>query len=125
MSKFRKFALAVIALSAIAGTTIAANPGDSTDNGIEVLSNGIEVLNPGAFVSTTTINAPAGVFMFAVMNDGEADHIVDMQPIDAAGNSRVYFPILTPGSKLVVGTLGASGIEVLTFAWIEDVLGWN
>jgi len=109
MSQLRKFAIALIALSAIAGTSVADGP----DFGIEVLRSGIEVLGPDAFVSTITINAPEDAFMFAVMNDGEADHIVDMQPIAADGNSRVYFPMLMPGCKLVVGRHTPNGIEVL------------
>ena len=125
MSQFRKFAIALIALSAIAGSTIAANGIEVL--GIEVL--GIEVLSPDAYIAHTHItNAPADAMVFGVWNDGIQDHIVSAAPVNPNGLTPVFFPMHSPANKVVVGYMTDNGIEVLAFSdsnpyegiWIVD-----
>ena len=119
MSQFRKFAIALIALSTIAGTTVAAN-------GIEILTMGIEILSPNEYIAHTQItNAPANAMAFGIWNDGEQDHIVSATPINPNGLTGVYFPMNSPTNKVAVGFMTSNGIEILAFGWIEDELAWN
>ena len=124
MSQFRKFAIALIALSVIASATVATAGIEVLKPGIEVL--GIEVLSEHEFNAHALItDAPEGAMAFGFCNDGINEFMVSATPINPAGPTPVYFPMRSLADKIVVGFMTPDGIEVLSFGWIEDELAWN